>query len=604
MTNPNEYDVFLGMSFKLQNLILTIIGTTAFICLNYGCNQQRDLSQNTVIVHFLAEPSGLHPVLDHTAYTLTVFQATQKRLVTLDLESGEIIPDALAERPQILGDSVSYLCKIRKDLVWDNGDTLSLNDILFTFKVMLAPCVNNAEVKSFFTNLTDIRVSDTSKDEFIVQLKERYFDNLLMLSEVVVLQEDFYDPEYSLRGFSISKMLSNSFEPKNLANLERFCSKINSSDYGRVPSKMNGLGPYRVSEWQTGSYITLTRRSNVKPDSTKNGKEQALPDRIIFRIIRDMEPAVLAFKKQQIDFSSELSSVALNKLIKREYFNKNYDAQALESFTFTYMGLNMRPEGGRTPFFTDVRVRKAMAHIVPVNEIIHVIAKGQATRIGGYILPTQTDFDSAVKFIDYDREMAISLLNEAGWIDTDGDNIRDKLINGKREQFSFALSYMVSPVTKDIALMIRSECIKIGIDARPDPMEFSYFYQQAFAHEFDGMLGAWSKSSRPDDPRQLWHSKSWATHGSNFTGFGSAFTDSLIEDANRELDPQKRMVLSHRLQQEIIEQHPYVYLFNASKKVAVHRRFRHSAFSPERPHIMLPSLNLIPAFSSSTADHP
>ena len=592
------------MRFELYNHILAFIGVAVFICIHSGCNQKRDLTQNTVIVHFLAEPSGLHPVIDHTVYTLTIFQATQKRLVTLDLLSGEIVPDALIETPKILNDSVSYLCNIRKDLVWDNGDTLSLKDILFTFKAMLAPCVNNAEVKSFFTNLIDIRVSDTSETEFIVQLKDRYFDNLLMLSEVIVLQEDFFDPEHTLRAFTISEMLSQSISTSKTATLERFCSKINSSDYGRVPSKMNGLGPYKISEWQTGSYITLVRKPHVKPDSSKRTREQALPDRIIFRIIRDMEPTVLAFKKQQIDFSSELSSVALNKLKKRAYFNKNYDAQALESFTFTYMGLNMRPEGGRTSFFTDVRVRKAIAHIIPVDEMIHVIAKGQATRIGGYILPTQTDYDPDVKLVDYNREKAVSLLNDAGWRDTDGDNIRDKLINGKRIQFSFALSYMVSPVTKDIALLIRSECIKIGIDARPDPMEFSYFYQQAFAHEFDAMLGAWSKSSRPDDPRQLWHSESWATHGSNFTGFGSAFTDSLIEDANRELDPQKRMFLSHRLQEEIVDQQPYVFLFNASKKVALHRRYRHSAFSPERPHIMLPSLNLSPAFTTSTADHP
>lgn len=592
------------MFLKLPIRILALLGIAFFISFNFGCNQKRDLSQNTVIVHFLAEPSGLHPVIDHTAYTLTIFQATQKRLVTLDLNSGEIIPDALIESPKILSDSVSYLCNLRKDLVWDNGDTLSLEDILFTFKAMLAPCVNNAEVKSFFTNLIDIRVSDTSSTEFIVQLKDRYFDNLLMLSEVVVLQEDFYDPKHSLRTFTIAEMLSKSISPSKTATLERFCSKINSSDYGRVPSKMNGLGPYKISEWQTGSYITLIRKQHIKADSTRRGREQALPDRIIFRIIRDMEPTVLAFKKQQIDFSSELSSVALNKLKKRNYFNENYDAQALESFTFTYMGLNMRPEGGRTPFFTDVRVRKAMAHIVPVDEMIHVIAKGQATRIGGYILPNQTDYDPQVKLVDYDREKAASLLNEAGWKDTDGDNIRDKLINGKRIQFSFALSYMVSPVTKDIALLIRSECIKIGIDARPDPMEFSYFYQQAFAHEFDAMLGAWSKSSRPDDPRQLWHSDSWAAHGSNFTGFGSAFTDSLIDDANRELNPERRMLLSHRLQEEIIEQQPYVFLFNASKKVALHRRFRHLSFSPERPHIMLPALNLSPAFTSSTADHP
>jgi peptide/nickel transport system substrate-binding protein len=592
------------MIHRLRTATPFIIYSAFLVLFLSACKQDRDLSQNTVIVHFLAEPAGLHPVIDRTAYTNTIFQATQKRLITLDLKTGELVPEALIENPQILPDSISYLCKIREDLFWDNGAQLSLNDIFFTFKAMLAPCVKNAEVKSFFANLIDVKTHNGNSTEFIIQLKERYFDNLLMLSEVVILQEDFYDPKHLLRDYKISNLLTNTIEPQKLNVLESFCSDFNSSNYGRVPAKMNGLGPYKVSEWQTGSYITLVRKPNVKPDSTKPSKEQALPERIIFRIIRDMEPTVLAFKKQQIDFSSELSSVALSKLKKRDYFNDNYDAEAIESFTFTYMGLNMRPEGGRTPYFTDVRVRKAIAHIIPIDEIIHVVAKGQATRLAGYILPKQTDYDPNVKFTDYSREKAEVLLDDAGWIDTDGDNIRDKLINGKRIPFSFALSYMVSPVTKDIALMIRSECIKVGIDARPDPMEFSYFYQRAFAHEFDAMLGAWSKSSRPDDPRQLWHSESWASHGSNFTGFGSAYTDSLIEAANRELNPEKRKLLTHHLQQEIIEQHPYVFLFNASKKVALHKRFSHEEFSSEKPHIMFPALGLKPMYSSSTADHP
>jgi ABC-type transport system substrate-binding protein len=279
----------------------SLIIYTAILLFSFSaCKQDRDLSQNTVIVHFLAEPAGLHPVIDRTAYTNTIFQATQKRLITLDLVSGELVPDALSENPQILSDSLSYSCKIREDLFWDNGSALSLNDIFFTFKALLAPCVKNAEVKSFFANLIDVRSQNESNTEFIIQLKERYFDNLLMLSEVVILQEDFYDPKHLLRDYNISNLLSNTIEPNRLAELEKFCSDFNSSDFGRVPSKMNGLGPYNVSEWQTGSYITLTRKSNVKPDTTKRSKEQALPERIIFRIIRDMEPTVLAFKKQQI----------------------------------------------------------------------------------------------------------------------------------------------------------------------------------------------------------------------------------------------------------------------------------------------------------------
>ena len=47
------------------------------------------------------------------------------------------------------------------------------------------------------------------------------------------------------------------------------------------------------------------------------------------------------------------------------------------------------------------------------------------------------------------------LLTEAGWVDTDGDNIRDKIIDGVKTPFRFKLNYMSSPITKEIVLMIK-----------------------------------------------------------------------------------------------------------------------------------------------------
>lgn len=568
-----------------------------------SCTQKRDLSQNSVLVHFLAEPTGLHPTNDHNAYTSAIFQCTQKRLVTLDIKTGEFIPDVLTEIPQILEDSTSYLCTLRNDLIWDNGDTISLNDVMFTLKAMITPCVNNAEQKSFFGNLTEIHLADSLDNSFIINLKERYFDNLLLLSEAIILQEIFHDPELNMRSVSYNELKNDRLSENQSLVVKAFCNDFNTPAIGREPKLMNGLGPYKVSNWETGSYIKLVRKDNHQPDPSKIDKEQALPEQIIFKVIRDMEPVVLALKKQEIDFTAELSSVALDKLKRKDYFNENYQGRAIESFTFTYLGLNMKPEGSRTPFFTDVRVRKAIAHLVPINEIIHVIAKGQATRLGGIILPSQPDYDPKVQLIDLNHQRAIDLLSDAGWVDSDGDQIRDKIINGKRVALSFDLSYMISPVTKDLVLMIRNEARKVGVDVKPNPMEFSFFYQQAFAHQFDAMLGAWSKSARPDDPRQLWHSESWSSHGANFTGFGNQYTDSLIEEANRELLPEKRKVIMHLLQDEIIRQQPYVFLFNATRKVALHRRFGAVELSPERPHVIFPSLQLQADFDSPAVDN-
>ena len=44
---------------------------------------------------------------------------------------------------------------------------------------------------------------------------------------------------------------------------------------------------------------------------------------------------------------------------------------------------------------------------------------------------------------------------------------------------SFNLSYMSSPITTEIILMIKESMYKAGIDARPNPMDFTLFYKNA-----------------------------------------------------------------------------------------------------------------------------
>ena len=569
-----------------------------------ACTQKRDLSQNTVIVHILAEPSGLHPTNDNNAYQKFIFQSTQKRLMFLDLKEQVLKPDILDEFPEIQSDSLSYRCKIRNGIRWDDGSSMSIEDILFTFKVITCPMVNNPDGKSYFKNLRLIEPVKGSSNEFIIQLNKRYYDNLSMLSFVVVLQKKFHDPQGLLDAYSMSDMLQQTDSLSSSQKIQEFAKNFNASDNGRLPQKLNGLGPYYVSEWNTGSSIILKKKQNWWGKNSVSDYEKAFPEQIIFQVIKDMEPTVLALKKQEVDVSTELSTPALVKLRKRNYFNQNYHSDFLPSFSYTYLGMNMRPAGEQLPYFTDRRVRKALAYCVPVDEIIQVIAKGYGTRIPGFILPAQSDYDKTLPLIPFDLSVSKKLLNEAGWIDSDGDNIRDKLIQGKRVPFSFALSYMLSPVTKEIATMIRNELYKVGIEVRPEPLDFSLFYQKAYKHEFDALLGAWSSSAISEDPRQIWHSENWANNGSNFVGFGNPQSDSLIERANLEMNPIKRKALLQEIQRVVWEEQPYVFLFNATKKAVVHKRFAHGNLYPERPHILLNYLELIPQSKQATPDIP
>jgi peptide/nickel transport system substrate-binding protein len=118
--------------------------------------------------------------------------------------------------------------------------------------------------------------------------------------------------------------------------------------------------------------------------------------------------------------------------------------------------LNTRPDGVKhKKIFTEKMVRRAMAMLTPVDDINTVINMGKNTRIAGPVSPLKEEYNKDLKLIAFDIEGAKKLLDQAGWKDTDGDNIRDKVIDGEKVKFEFDLAFLTTQVQwKDIASMI------------------------------------------------------------------------------------------------------------------------------------------------------
>ena len=238
-----------------------------------------------------------------------------------------------------------------------------------------------------------------------------------------------------------------------------------------------------------------------------------------------------------------------------------------------------------------------MAYLTPVNEFISLVFKGKAKRMASNIVPTKrAEYNQQLALIPFDVSAAQKLLEEAGWRDSDGDKIRDKIIDGEKVQLSFDLNYMAGPsFIKDVVTMITEAMYKAGVKANPQPLDFAVFYDKAQKHDFDAMLGAWSGSCFPDDFTQTWHSSSWSNQGSNYTGFGNAASDALIDSIKVTLNNDERIPMVKRLQAMIYEEQPYVFLYSAQRKNVIHKRFANAIMFFERPGVMLNNLKVLNA---------
>ncbi|MBL4657072.1 MAG: hypothetical protein JKX73_03665, partial [Flavobacteriales bacterium] len=508
-------------------------------------------TQNVLVFHILDEPDNLHPTNGKSRQRALINEYIHMHIMANDLEGLSLRPGVVRSLPKVSEDQLEFTYELREEPTWDNGQQLSVEDIVFTLKANKCPLVGNPHVKPYLASVKDVISYPDNLSRFTVIMKSTYVQNISFLTAFPIIQRSYFDPEDILGGHTLADFDDPNFV--STEDLTAWASEFNDAKYGRDPAYLSGLGAYEVVSWEPGQTVTIKRKSDHWTQGLTNTSvyETSYPEKIIFKLNKDRNSQMLEFKSQALDASVSLSTQTLLDLQQDETFNKNYHSGFVSTFSYSYAAMNMQPDlFGRKKFFTDKKVRRAMALLTPVDDIIKVVKKGVGERIVGPVSALKPDHHAGLEQIPYDVEQAKTLLQEAGWVDSDGDNIRDKTIDGVKLPFVFELNYMTVQVEwKDIAQMIAEGMIQAGVKVELRPLEFAALYEKAFAHDYDMMLGAWSGNSHPDDHSQIWHTSAIANGGMNFPGFGNVESDRLIDSLNVILDPEMRKQLSHRFQE-------------------------------------------------------
>ncbi len=555
-----------------------------------NCVKKRDLSINTVIRRVNAFPDGLHPTNSSSGVSSFIKYLTQKQLIATNLQTEKKEALLIESLPTVDSTGLLYRFKLKPGIYWDNGQELTVTDVFFSAKAWLCPLTNNPLSRPIYTSIIDsLYPSEDSSLEFFMKTKITHVSNSTILEEMVLMQKSHWDTANVMEQLSFQNIHSPNF--KSSPQLDNWFNTFNDSKNAYVPENIVGLGPYQVEFIKKDNFISLVKKENWWGDTIKGRHFDNEPDRIIFKIITDDAATFLAIKNQEIDFNTERGGISkLLKLQKKESFNKNYNSDFIPTYGYTYMGLNMRPnESTQIPFFTSKKVRKAIAYAIPVDEIIEVIKYKQSTRLASVTPPLKQSCNTDLKIIPYDVQTAKKLLKEAGWEDTNHDQILDKEINGKREKFSFKLNYITRGNNKEIVFMMKESLLKVGIELISNPLDFNTHYSNAGKHEFDAMIGVWSMPSGYSDPSQLWSSENWSNKGANFCGFGNAESDSLIVKSNTTLDPTLHLKYYQAFQKLIYEEQPYVFLWSDKLSSVSHKRFKNAFFYSAAPNTSLGS---------------
>ena len=581
------------------NSELQAAGTSTYLEVPDATAWKDDWSkENTIVYHVSGEPDDMHPTNGNSAMRTFINNYTQKQVMETDLiELKGERPGIVKGHPEISANELEFTYELRDEPTWDNGDQLSLDDIIFTFKANKCPLTNNPHAKPYLENLEEIVPDAENPRKFTMKMKKKYIQNVLFLTDYPVLQESHFDPERTLRKYTLAQFDDPSFDTDSKADLNAWATAFNDPKNSRNVENLVGLGPYKWEDWKPGQSFTIVKKKDhwTTKLSNPNPYETGYPDKIIFKMNTDPNSQSLEFKTQALDASTYLPTKKLLELQEDPNFNENYHSHFTSTYNYSYLGFNCRPDGiEHKKIFDDSRVRRAAAMLVNVDELNIVLNKGRNERMVGPISPLKREYNDDLPLIQFDVEGAKALLEEAGWVDTDNDNIRDKMIDGEKVQLEFDLNYMTTQVTwRDMAQMMSESMYEAGMKANIVPQDFAVLYDKARHHKFDAMLAAWAGSSVPEDFTQIWHTSSWASKGSNFTGFGNAESDALIDSIKYTLDFDTRSGMVKELQKIIYDEQPYVFLYSSTRRNVIHKRFGNADMLYERPGVIISNFRLL-----------
>lgn len=318
----------------------------------------------------------------------------------------------------------------------------------------------------------------------------------------------------------------------------------------------------------------------------------ALTERVKFYIRNSTDSLWQDFKAGLID-TYTLSPDQLGEMqnfLKGDLYQKQKENGAQIHYVrylyraYNYIGWNMNKE-----LFKSRKVRKALDMAINRQKLISQNLNNLASAITGPFFYNSPSYDKSITPAISDHLQAISLLEEEGWFDSDGDGVREKQIGSERVPFRFKLTYYVhNEISKRNCEMIASYLKPLGIDCQTQGVDENDLSTAMDEKSFDAIYMGWALGIPPEDPRQLWHSKGASQKGSsNLVAFSNARADAIIEELTYTIDPGKRKKLYHEMHQLLYREAPYSFLYSP-EQIFLYRDRIQNVFLPEKRQDLIP----------------
>jgi peptide/nickel transport system substrate-binding protein len=567
----------------MKNRILQI-GSIIFVitmAMFYSCKGKKGGVGGTVVIREMGDADMLNPLTLSSANARVIVDQIFMSVNTYDPNDGvdfKYVPalstelakaTAVTEGEWKGGMRIEFT--IRDEAKWDNGTPITVYDYIFSLKCILNPKTNCDKLRSYYEWVGDVEIDTTNLKKVVVYSNKLYF-KVIETATSYIIPEYNYDPNKLMRKFSLRDMNTEAKRSalKSNSDILKFADEFNSEKFQRDPAFVSGSGPYKLESWTTGQEIVLKRKDSWWGDKFKDLRQfWAFPKKLKFRVINDQNTALTALKDGTVDVFEALPPKDYEELLKNAEFTKKVKISMEDYLGFTFFYLNLRNDK-----FKDINVRKALAHAIDRDKINATLNFGTSTKTESFVHPKQSNYDKDLPITSFDLQLANQLLDQAGWKDSDGDGIRDKMIHGRKVPLSF--DFLVNAGNKqrmDLLLIVQEDYKKIGVQLNIQAKEWTVMLQELDKLQYEMAYGSFTIDPIEPETKQLWHTSNANPGGDNKAGWGTPQSDKIIDDMNAELDPAKRKILIGQLQKMLHDDFGVIFLFSPKNRIAINKKF-------------------------------
>lgn len=530
-----------------------------------ACKSTPETAPFEVTVRLPNEPESLHPIFSKSLYASQIESLILLPIAEYDPMTMTLSPLLITAIP--VGEKVTegkhangkvFHLQFRPEANWADGKPVTGEDYLFTFKSVYNPHVNAPSWKSFMDFISEIVVDPNDPKKVSVYLDSTYILDLEATTNFNLYPAHTYDPENIMSGFTLEELRDpgKQWTAEQDSLLKRFATLYESPEYFR--ETVSGSGPYQLDQWMTGEFIRLIRKEHWWGDQLKDPPLllQAYPSAITYRIILDAAAAEAALKAGEIDLMAE---VPVSDFIRLKGDDQWKDK--LQFATPALMQVNYIEVNNRDSILADARIRKALAYSIDYDGILNEVMQGLARRATGPIHPDKPYYDAALQPIKQDVNQSLSLIQQAGWKDTNGNGTPDKMIGGKREELKLEIKITNKEEGMAIANIVKENAAKAGFEIDIVVVDPSQLQQDVRQNNFELLPLRVRAFPSADDPFPIWHSSNDRQGGSNRSGFHNAELDQVLEELRTTENSETRDADYKRFQKILYDQQPAIFLY-------------------------------------------